>query len=165
MTPILAGQWRWWCSPCMAGLNEGPQMSKAKPPVEKSPAELLRMELDKKKEEGLRLRDVKVYHFPESKVVELMTTTRLKQAHISSHTGVPAHFISSAMKGENVRLDVAVRLAKFFGRSVEELFGEPEDGPPPEPKKAEASPTVEQPPTDELFEESGETQEAHAYQR
>lgn len=104
-----------------------------KPGEEKSPAELLMEEIANRKEGPLRLRDVRVFEFPKSWTT--LARRSLRIVDVANATGLEDGQVRSAEKGENVRLHIAIKLAKFFGRPVEELFGEPVEVLPEELKK------------------------------
>ena len=133
MTPVLSGGTAWWCSPCMRG--EGVAKK------EKSPADLFREELERRKTEGRPRRDGPVYVFPESKVKQAREKAKLKIAWVAEKLGLEPAAVSDAEKGKNVRLHVAVALAEFYGWDVAELFGKATVK-PPEPVQPATEPKV-----------------------
>ena len=96
-------------------------MAKAK---SESPLEALA----KRIKEGTQKRKVRrgpTYVFLEQKLGALLKRHGLKIGAAALEAGIDAGLVSDAVKGKNVRLSTALKLATVAGMSVEDLFGKP----------------------------------------
>lgn len=90
----------------------------------KSPAELLAEQM----KEGKVKRNVNrgpSYVFPTNGLKATRDHLGLKQSIVADECGIDGSSLSAIEKGADPRLSTALRLAGFFGKPVNELFGGP----------------------------------------
>lgn len=146
MTPILSGKERWWCSVCMKGAND--VAKKEMSPAEKLAAQIKESGLKRKKAEG------PTYYFPENTLEKERTKLGLNVNQAATGAGVSGSHLSGMEKGDNCNLAAAMRVAMFYDRPIEKLFGNVVLDQREKKKEAKVASNAT-PPTDPLpFEES-----------